>query len=464
MLDGPLKGYRLLSAESCQTEILYQENFLSAEDCAALVRSLDGDQPRHDGTASLADDQLRGSIIHAARTRATEQLKRFYRVDEALYSQSVQLMRSAPRDARPLQGVAGRPAPVSDTEFISIIYLNDDFVGGYLYFDTLKLAVAPKKGLLVGFRSDALFRDTVATVRTGVSCVMASSYRLDLGAQRTEGEAELVEIREAGQESAAPPSSLLPAGARAVGTRLRCVALSPSPPRLVPAEPLRQWMDDFPGRHAYRCLPMAIANTYGWEILSPCTFSIDWNGGADRADISFRALDDFPYLSYFAESNFSRGVVTFHTGYLFRTDPGWNLLATGPYNRPKHGIAPLTGVIETDWLPYPFTMNWQLTQRGSVTFEKDEPFCLVYPVLHGALEATTPEIFAFEDDLELKAEYDAWRDKRAEFRQRLDQQEPEAIKEAWQRFYFKGEMPSGGSTEASHKIKLRLRSPLDRRK
>jgi hypothetical protein len=41
-------------------------------------------------------------------------------------------------------------------------------------------------------------------------------------------------------------------------------------------------------------------------------------------------------------------------------------------NSPKDGIAPLTGVIETDWLPYPFTMNWQMTRPGSVRFDKDE--------------------------------------------------------------------------------------------
>ena len=171
--------------------------------------------------------------------------------------------------------------------------------------------------------------------------------------------------------------------------QLRCYALTAEPPRLVPADRARDWMDAFEGRHAYRCLPMAIANTYGWEILSPCSFEIAWNGGMAREDISFRALDGFPHLPHFAESNFSRGVVTFHTGYLFRTDPGWHLMATGPFNRPKHGAAALTGVVETDWLPYPFTMNWQLTPPGTVRFEAGEPFCLIYPVMDGTIGAVT---------------------------------------------------------------------------
>jgi hypothetical protein len=207
---------------------------------------------------------------------------------------------------------------------------------------------------------------------------------------------------------------------------------------------------------------MSIANSYGWEILSPCAFAIHWTGGLETSDITFRCLDSYPFLSHFAESNFARGIATFHTGWLFRTDPGWNLMATGPLNNPKAGIAPLSGVIETDWLPYPFTVNWHLTQPGSVTFEKDEPICLIYPVWQEALQETTPEIFDLADDQALCKEYEAWRDRRNEFRSRLDARDPVALKDAWQRFYFKGERPDGGPAP-SHTAKLRLNAPVDRR-
>ena len=40
-------------------------------------------------------------------------------------------------------------------------------------------------------------------------------------------------------------------------------------PRIVPGRPQRAWMDAFHDRHAYRCLPLTMANTTGWEILSP---------------------------------------------------------------------------------------------------------------------------------------------------------------------------------------------------
>ena len=41
------------------------------------------------------------------------------------------------------------------------------------------------------------------------------------------------------------------------------------------AERAREWIDALPERYAYRCLPLAIANQVGWEILNPAPFTIE---------------------------------------------------------------------------------------------------------------------------------------------------------------------------------------------
>jgi hypothetical protein len=73
-------------------------------------------------------------------------------------------------------------------------------------------------------------------------------------------------------------------------------------------------------------LPLAIANSYGWDVLSPYTFTATWNGGPSAQDVSFEARGNAPYLSHFVNGNFTHGVVTLHTGYLFplRDDLGEN--------------------------------------------------------------------------------------------------------------------------------------------
>lgn len=246
--------------------------------------------------------------------------------------------------------------------------------------------------------------------------------------------------------------------------KLECYALIPDPPSLVPARATRKWMDATRSRFAYRCLPLNIANSYGWEILSPHSFSIRWNGGEDARDIQFEALDGCPYLSHFVTSHFNHGIVTFHTGYLFKTELGWDLLATGPLNEPKDGIAPLTGVIETDWLPFPFTMNWRLTRPGEVRFEKREPFCLIAPLQRGMLEAAQPEILDINDYPELVKQYEAWKSSRVEFLDKLKINDEQTVKQAWQRFYLKGQAPGSDNKISYHDSKMRLAAPVDKRK
>lgn len=232
---------------------------------------------------------------------------------------------------------------------------------------------------------------------------------------------------------------------------------------LVPARRHRDWMDAFNDRHPYRCLPLAIANTFGWEILCPCDVEINFTGGPKVEDITFRATDGYSHINHVIDSNFSRGIMTFYTGYLFHTEPGWQLMASGPLNDPKDGLCPLTGLIETSWLPYPFTMNWQITRPGVFHFKKGEPFCHIVPVPEGYITDIEPEIYNLSDNPELMAEKEEFQKQRADFRKRLAEGDPEATKQAWQRHYFTGRTATGNKAPESHVNKLSLSTPVDRR-
>ena len=66
------------------------------------------------------------------------------------------------------------------------------------------------------------------------------------------------------------------------------------------------------------------------------------------------------------KSHFSHGVITFHTRLpVPHAQPGWSMwTVSGPPNHIKDGVQPLTALVETDWLPFPFTMNWIFTPAG----------------------------------------------------------------------------------------------------
>ena len=241
---------------------------------------------------------------------------------------------------------------------------------------------------------------------------------------------------------------------------LECYPMTQTPPDMVPGRQSRDWMDQFASRHPYRCLPLNMANSTGWELLCPFSFTVEWTGGARQDDITITPDRPQPQLDHFVTSHFTHGVLTMHPQYLFRTPPGWGLIATGAPNHVKHGIQPLTGLIETDWLPFPFTMNWIFSRKGAVRFERGEPFCFIYPVRHQEVEKFEPVIRSLESNPTMQGQFEAWNRERTDFNKRLFAGDPGAAKEAWQRYYFKGEIPEDlGSAPASHVNKRRLSAP-----
>jgi Family of unknown function (DUF6065) len=239
---------------------------------------------------------------------------------------------------------------------------------------------------------------------------------------------------------------------------LFCYRTEENPPALVPARSEREWMDLTDQRYAYRCIPLSIANASGWEITLPCSFSATWGGGNLAADIQIRPLGDEAAVARRVMSHFGHGVLTFHTGYLFRTSPGWALWCRGAPNTVKHGIVPLDGLVETDWLPFPFTMNWRFTRPGTVRFTAGEVFCFVTPVPHTLYEAIEPKMKNLADDPRMKAAYEEWSASRTDFNASLARQEPETVKQGWQRHYVKGTAP-GGEAAGFHLSRRRLKPP-----
>lgn len=242
--------------------------------------------------------------------------------------------------------------------------------------------------------------------------------------------------------------------------RLIAYPTSSMRPVIRPAPAMRQWLDDLPQAYGYRCLPLTIANAHGWEILCADGFEARWDGGRGKDAITISS-DDPAHPSAMPTTHFGSGILTFHPGYLFRSEQGIDLWVQGPTNRPKDGIAALSGVIETDWAPYTFTMNWIFTRPGhTVRFETGEPFCVIYPMPRGLAESVEPEIRDLATDPETEATHGEWADSREIFNLELLLRNSKARGEKWQKDYYRGKNPDGSSSGAEHRTKLRLR-PFD---
>jgi hypothetical protein len=196
----------------------------------------------------------------------------------------------------------------------------------------------------------------------------------------------------------------------------------------------RKWMDESGERFAYRCLPLVMANQFGWEILSTHHFRASWDGTSRPEGLHIENLCGDGNLH--CHSHFGGGILSFLMPFLFRTPSGWNLMIRGPMNSPKDGIVALDAIVETDWAHSTFTMNWRFTRACSVEFQVGEPICLLFPIQRGVLENFQGEIRMLTDEPALQKKYEEWSASRGQFLTRLCDHEPEAVKQGWQKHYM----------------------------
>jgi len=213
---------------------------------------------------------------------------------------------------------------------------------------------------------------------------------------------------------------------------------APDAPLIRSASHTREWMDKTHQKFPYRCLPLVIANSFGWDVINPTSFMAVWNGGSLPSDVKIV----FPTpgrRSSIPQAHFGTGVLTFTLGHLFRTAPGVNLYVKGPPNVPKDGIVALEGIVETDWSPATFTMNWLFTRKNhEVIFEAGESYCRIFPVPRRITEVFDPELRELDEEPELLEMHMNWRKHRDEFNKGLKVPGSWYVERGWQKDYFQG--------------------------
>jgi hypothetical protein len=127
-----------------------------------------------------------------------------------------------------------------------------------------------------------------------------------------------------------------------------------------PATKKRDWFTP----HFYRCLPLTVANQYGFMVTSQFDIEFEWNGGTEPSDTEFFFSDE--ELEYAnkrypsVQTWFGHGIITLNMPFTFRTPPGVNLLTINPPNYFLPNITVMSGSIETDNMRREFTFNFKI--------------------------------------------------------------------------------------------------------
>lgn len=222
---------------------------------------------------------------------------------------------------------------------------------------------------------------------------------------------------------------------------------------LEPASPKRDWMDATMKKFAYRCLPLVMANQAGWIVRCPIGFKASWNGGEGLDTLKIEFNDGPESARTQICSNFGLGIITFRLPWIFRTAKGCGLWVRGLPNWWVDGAMPLEGLVETDWSPASFTMNWKILRRNNpVWFKKGDPVCLLTPFPMDLLESVEPEFKDIQSNPQLQADFEAFSQARwDQLRRNLGEGG-----DMWMKDYMRGHLPDGTPVN-EHRTNLKIR-------
>jgi len=171
---------------------------------------------------------------------------------------------------------------------------------------------------------------------------------------------------------------------------------------VIPGKVKRKWMDKTEG-NAYKCVPMNVANSYGWTVLSPLEFSATWDGGNAKHSLQVDLPANSPFR--FAASEFGHGILSIVPDFIVRTSKNVSLYVRGVPNQLAIGLQPFDGIIETDWLPFTFTFNYKFIKSGRLTIKKDQPLFTFFPIERGYIENFETRDINVYDDKEFYEDY-----------------------------------------------------------
>lgn len=154
----------------------------------------------------------------------------------------------------------------------------------------------------------------------------------------------------------------------------------------------RDWMDETPQGHAYRCHPVTSANVIGWSISSPVDIKFIWNGINDTSNTTVTIIEGQDYV-YTGRGQSS---VSFNTGFILRTNEQTSVLTITPQNYFNPDIEVMSSLISTSFLNTDFPLAIKcMTANKEITIKAGTPIATIIPISLTSLKDESVEIVDF---------------------------------------------------------------------
>ena len=159
----------------------------------------------------------------------------------------------------------------------------------------------------------------------------------------------------------------------------------------IPAQKLRDWWDDNSKtvNHAKHCLPLQMANSLGYYILSPGTFIVRWNGDV-HANAQIEHVEKSSH--YEVDNHAAFGSFTVQAKFIPVTDdPGDFVIIKGIANERSVPYTCMEAAIEAWWSVGNFGLVFLLNQPGEFLIPMGKPIAQMF-LYHGAAGAAGVEL------------------------------------------------------------------------
>jgi hypothetical protein len=163
----------------------------------------------------------------------------------------------------------------------------------------------------------------------------------------------------------------------------------------------REWMDQTPEKHAYRCFPVTQANMIGWTLSSDKDIRFIWNGVNDTSSANVEILEGQEYVY----TGRGQSTISFSTGLVFRSDQNISLLTINPSNYFNEDFETMSSVISTSFYDQslPLAIKAKIPNK-EVLIKSGQPIATIIPISLGLLDDTCIEIVDYQDPNNKRAE------------------------------------------------------------
>jgi hypothetical protein len=156
----------------------------------------------------------------------------------------------------------------------------------------------------------------------------------------------------------------------------------------------RDWMDNTPEKHAYRCFPVTQANMVGWNLSWSKDIEFVWNGINDTSSENVKIIGENNNI-YTGRGQSS---ISFNTGLIFKTDKEISMFVINPVNYFSEEFETISSIISTSWFDNGFPLAIKAkSSNKKILIKAGQPIATIIPISLTSLDNTSINIYDYLD-------------------------------------------------------------------